>query len=125
MKRMCRRFLALLVVIACVGVGKPAPARSADSKPPNIVFILIDDLGWADLGCYGSQYYETPRIDQLALVAFDRFVKCREAIFDFRAREAKRQTFALLKRLEKLPAGERDAPVGGEAEQQPKGGDGE
>lgn len=66
MKYIRRRFLALLVVIACVGVGKPTQARSADSKPPNIVFILIDDLGWADLGCYGSQYYETPRIDQLA-----------------------------------------------------------
>ncbi|MFH1266546.1 MAG: sulfatase [Planctomycetota bacterium] len=33
---------------------------------PNIVFLLIDDLGWADLGCSGSRYYETPRIDQLA-----------------------------------------------------------
>jgi len=35
-------------------------------KPPNIVFFLIDDLGWADLGCYGSQLFETPNIDQLA-----------------------------------------------------------
>mgnify|MGYP000494167163 CR=1 FL=1 len=32
----------------------------------DIVFLLIDDLGWADLGCYGSSYYETPRIDRLA-----------------------------------------------------------
>ena len=44
----------------------PAAAVSADGPPPNIVFILIDDLGWADLGCYGSRYYETPRIDRLA-----------------------------------------------------------
>jgi arylsulfatase A-like enzyme len=35
-------------------------------KKPNIVFILIDDLGWRDLGCYGSVYYETPVIDRLA-----------------------------------------------------------
>ncbi len=33
---------------------------------PNIVFILIDDLGWRDLGCYGSRFYETPNLDRLA-----------------------------------------------------------
>ncbi len=32
----------------------------------NVVFILIDDLGWADLGCYGSTFHETPHIDKLA-----------------------------------------------------------
>ena len=37
-----------------------APAR------PNIVFILMDDLGWQDLGCYGSTLYETPNLDRLA-----------------------------------------------------------
>lgn len=33
---------------------------------PNFVFILMDDLGWADLSCYGSKYYETPNLDRLA-----------------------------------------------------------
>lgn len=33
---------------------------------PNFVFILIDDMGWKDLGCYGSSFYETPNIDRLA-----------------------------------------------------------
>ena len=33
---------------------------------PNIIFILIDDMGWKDLGCCGSTFYETPHIDQLA-----------------------------------------------------------
>jgi arylsulfatase A-like enzyme len=33
---------------------------------PNIVFILIDDMGWKDLSCYGSSFYETPNIDSLA-----------------------------------------------------------
>lgn len=35
-------------------------------KRPNILFILIDDLGWRDLACYGSTFYETPHIDRLA-----------------------------------------------------------
>src|SRR5687767_9245498 len=40
----------------------PAPT----TRPPNVVFILIDDLGWADLGCYGSTFHETPNLDRLA-----------------------------------------------------------
>ena len=35
-------------------------------KPLNFVLILVDDLGWMDLGCQGSKYYETPNIDRLA-----------------------------------------------------------
>lgn len=38
----------------------------AQSKKPNVIIILADDLGWADLGCYGSTFYETPNLDQLA-----------------------------------------------------------
>lgn len=38
----------------------------AASPPRNIVFILIDDLGWADLSCYGSTFHETPHLDALA-----------------------------------------------------------
>ena len=33
---------------------------------PNIIFILIDDLGWRDLASYGSEFYETPNLDKLA-----------------------------------------------------------
>lgn len=33
---------------------------------PNVIFFLVDDMGYKDLGCYGSTYYETPHIDQLA-----------------------------------------------------------
>ena len=39
--------------------------RAAD-RPPNLVLILIDDMGWTDLSCYGSKFYETPNIDRLA-----------------------------------------------------------
>ncbi len=33
---------------------------------PNLILVLIDDMGWRDLGCYGSSFYETPHIDRLA-----------------------------------------------------------
>jgi arylsulfatase A-like enzyme len=38
----------------------------AQKKPKNILFILVDDFGYKDLGCYGSSFYETPNIDKLA-----------------------------------------------------------
>jgi len=37
-----------------------------DESGPNIIFIMADDMGWADLGCYGQEYIQTPRIDELA-----------------------------------------------------------
>ena len=44
----------------------PATVAIAQNNQPNIVFILADDLGWKDLGCYGNQFTETPNIDNLA-----------------------------------------------------------
>jgi len=41
-------------------------ATKESSARPNFVFILADDLGWADVGCYGSDLHETPNIDRLA-----------------------------------------------------------
>ncbi len=51
-------------LFALVGVA-PLPGRGA-APPPNIIFILADDLGGRDLACYGSPFYETPHLDQLA-----------------------------------------------------------
>jgi arylsulfatase A-like enzyme len=46
--------------------GLPAITSCSKKSKPNFLFILVDDLGWKDLGCYGSSFYETPNIDRLA-----------------------------------------------------------
>src|SRR5215510_9740734 len=38
----------------------------AAAHKPNVIVFLADDLGWADLGCYGSTFYETPNLDRMA-----------------------------------------------------------
>jgi arylsulfatase A-like enzyme len=56
--------LALVLTLALVG-ALSTKAHAAD-KPLNFVFIMADDLGQRDLGCYGSTFYETPNLDRLA-----------------------------------------------------------
>jgi arylsulfatase A-like enzyme len=56
---------SLLFAVVCL-VVPVAPTHAADLERPNVVFILADDLGWRDLACYGSSFYETPHIDALA-----------------------------------------------------------
>ena len=65
MKR--RQFLAAAGAgpTAALLFGTPA-CRGGRSRPPNFVFILVDDLGWRDVGFAGSCFYETPHIDRLA-----------------------------------------------------------
>jgi arylsulfatase A-like enzyme len=46
--------------------GSVAKPKSDVIRKPNIVFILADDLGWAELGCYGNTFNETPNLDKLA-----------------------------------------------------------
>tara|TARA_X000000950_G_scaffold159629_1_gene195515 strand:+ start:290 stop:1702 length:1413 start_codon:yes stop_codon:yes gene_type:complete len=40
--------------------------KSREIVPPNVVMIIADDLGWSQIGCYGSSFYKTPNIDKLA-----------------------------------------------------------
>jgi len=50
----------VLLALALGGDGAPAPAR------PNVVLIVADDLGYGELGCYGQQKIQTPRLDAMA-----------------------------------------------------------
>ena len=62
MKTVLHRCLGLAVALAA-----SLPLFAADStNPPNIVFIMADDLGWGEVGCYGQQKIRTPNIDRLA-----------------------------------------------------------
>lgn len=73
MKHISRRtviigFTRLLIFLGLVYflTGEFIFVGSPSGGKPNFVFILIDDLGWKDLGCYGGTFYETPNIDKLA-----------------------------------------------------------
>ncbi|HVX62417.1 MAG TPA: sulfatase [Pirellulales bacterium] len=59
-----KRLAALASTIVLLACG--AASHAAEVKSPNFVFILTDDLGWRDLSCYGSTFYETPNLDRLA-----------------------------------------------------------
>lgn len=59
-----KKFKIFLSIILLLGALSSLKGKS--DSPPNIVLILVDDMGWTDLGCYGSSFYETPNIDRLA-----------------------------------------------------------
>ena len=59
-----RNCVALL--IGCLTILYTHTCSLCCAEPPNIVYILVDDLGYGDLGCYGQQKIRTPRLDSLA-----------------------------------------------------------
>ena len=58
--------LFVVVALCCMSASAQGPEAGRGGSSPNIVFILVDDLGWSDLGCYGNEFIETPCIDTLA-----------------------------------------------------------
>ena len=59
------RFSSLAIAIAML-FAHLVTLQAADAKKPNIIFVMADDLGYTDVGCFGTKYYETPNIDRLA-----------------------------------------------------------
>ena len=64
-KNMVRSKIVFLIVVMVFHCSNISAQKPADSKP-NIIFILADDLGYGDIGCYGQQKIATPNIDALA-----------------------------------------------------------
>ena len=65
--RRARPTLLLALHLFALPFAAAAPAGNRAASPrPNFIFFLVDDLGWADLGTYGSRFHETPNIDALA-----------------------------------------------------------
>ena len=52
--------------VLCVVMWLGMMTVGAAAESPNVIIFLVDDLGWTDLGCYGSDLYQTPHIDRLA-----------------------------------------------------------
>ena len=70
LSELCRLSILCIVCIAMsigMSIGLPIRLQAFEaSRPPNIVFILADDLGYGDCGCYGQTRLKTPSIDRLA-----------------------------------------------------------
>lgn len=67
MRRMdCERLRMKVIKAAILSLLTAQGLVCAAEGKPNIVFLLVDDLGWADFGCYGAEFNETPHIDKLA-----------------------------------------------------------
>ncbi len=59
--------LRTLILLVSLGLTWASESQSANDTPaPNIVLIFIDDMGWTDLSCYGSDLHRTPHTDRLA-----------------------------------------------------------
>lgn len=76
------RTMAVLAGAAVFSISATTIAATSAGTTPNIIFIMADDLGYTDVHCFGSQYYETPNIDKLAaqgmkLTSFHQAQNCQ------------------------------------------------
>ncbi len=72
-KELNRREFLKTIGLVTAGIAAPgcvssprASANNRENRPPNFVVVFIDDMGYADVGCFGAEGYETPNVDRLA-----------------------------------------------------------
>ncbi len=58
--------LRSILLLALAGFVSASHAAAQGDRPPNVIYILADDLGWGELGCYGQTKIKTPNLDRLA-----------------------------------------------------------
>jgi len=63
--RKCTTGIVVAALLLC-SVCYSAKTSDRSNRPPNIIYILADDLGYGDLSCYGQTHFQTPNIDRLA-----------------------------------------------------------
>lgn len=63
------------MIPAIFGVALLLPVAGSATPPPNIILVLIDDMGWGDFSCFGNQAARTPNIDRMAAegIRFSQF----------------------------------------------------
>jgi len=66
MKIQCQILLGVVTIVLFNSCAPKKTAPIAKKTTPNVIFIIADDLGYADIGAYGSDFYETPNLDKLA-----------------------------------------------------------
>ncbi|QDU78341.1 Arylsulfatase [Polystyrenella longa] len=66
MRILFRTLLLLVLILPVVSSDSLQSAEKQHAEKPNVIFIMADDLGYGDLGCYGQQVIQTPNIDKLA-----------------------------------------------------------
>ena len=60
------RTTALIAILLCLCSCTTPPAEQAAERPPNFVLIFIDDMGYGDIGPFGSTVHRTPHLDRMA-----------------------------------------------------------
>lgn len=61
-----RLSISIIVALIFISCKSEDPSSKTNERPPNIVFIFTDDLGYGDIGCFGAQDIKTPNIDRIA-----------------------------------------------------------
>src|SRR5438874_2861271 len=60
------RYFTLAISVLCLALGSPVFAQEQPKRPPNVVIVYVDDMGYGDLGCFGNTKIKTPHLDKMA-----------------------------------------------------------